>query len=669
MAVLQREKVLLALPISAPPNVVITPSNKINKWGNVYTRENYMYSAEIVDENVLMLTVFNNEGVAKYRTFTKDYSYVSQFFVNGNSKKSTTKLGNAYGEWYNDYSNYITDTNNAKIIVGWLKSYKNKDENIFAAVARYQQDIGKQKIKAMHDRIRKTVDDMMLQIKPLPKDFDKWINNIPFKDNRYILYDYAKRKQLDGYCTHCETFVKVTGAKNKAVGICPNCKTKITYLASGVTANKFCIDVDVSYIQQGSSGELIFRFFQVSRTFYRESKKLLYSTYIQEQARQFYNSNKTYRWDNFRATGEYRFCETYQRYIETSTYIYTSNLKKIFKKDIFAYTPNTKHLQYMPFADIGKMCGKLNPVRLYTNTIRYPVIEYLVKLKLYKMTYDVVRYHHDINEINLNGKNIIEVLGITKQDLPYLQKNDIGLWELDVYKTAKSKGVKALDEIIAFARKYSCKAANDIVNIAEYTTIYKAIKYANAQVDIAFQCKKYSWSRTDIFDIINDWRDYIKACKTLKYDLKNDFVLMPNNLKNAHDKTNELLESKANAKYNRAIAKLSSKLNEQYGFKTKNLLIRAPKNANEITAEGQKLRHCVGRNDQDYIKDMANRETIILFVRQISKPDKPFYTVEITDNKIRQVRGYDNEGKTPEVEKFMKQFETKILNKNKRSVA
>ena len=51
------------------------------------------------------------------------------------------------------------------------------------------------------------------------------------------------------------------------------------------------------------------------------------------------------------------------------------------------------------------------------------------------------------------------------------------------------------------------------------------------------------------------------------------------------------------------------------------------------------LHHCV----KSYISRVANGATNIMFIRQVSEPYKPFFTVEVDNNKIiQQVHGFSN---------------------------
>ena len=85
------------------------------------------------------------------------------------------------------------------------------------------------------------------------------------------------------------------------------------------------------------------------------------------------------------------------------------------------------------------------------------------------------------------------------------------------------------------------------------------------------------------------------------------------------------------------------------------LIVLPPHSAQEIVVEGQKLRHCVG----GYARSMAERRTAILFIRQEAKQNKPFFTVEVQGDKIRQVRGSNNRAPIPEVTAFLDKWKKK----------
>lgn len=79
---------------------------------------------------------------------------------------------------------------------------------------------------------------------------------------------------------------------------------------------------------------------------------------------------------------------------------------------------------------------------------------------------------------------------------------------------------------------------------------------------------------------------------------------------------------------------------EKFCYKDKDFEIIAPESGEEVIAEGRILDHCVG----SYVDRIAKGETIILFMRKRSDPQKPFYTLNISPDGTRliQAHGYKN---------------------------
>jgi len=77
---------------------------------------------------------------------------------------------------------------------------------------------------------------------------------------------------------------------------------------------------------------------------------------------------------------------------------------------------------------------------------------------------------------------------------------------------------------------------------------------------------------------------------------------------------------------------------EKFNYEEEDFLIRLPANLAEIVNEGSALRHCVG----GYTGTHASGETTILFLRKVSEPDKPFYTIEVRGPSVIQIHGFGN---------------------------
>ncbi len=63
-----------------------------------------------------------------------------------------------------------------------------------------------------------------------------------------------------------------------------------------------------------------------------------------------------------------------------------------------------------------------------------------------------------------------------------------------------------------------------------------------------------------------------------------------------------------------------------------------PQDLNEIVKEGKTLSHCVG----GYTSRHKKGETTIVLIRQVEKPLESYYTMEMHEGRLIQVRGYKN---------------------------
>lgn len=112
-------------------------------------------------------------------------------------------------------------------------------------------------------------------------------------------------------------------------------------------------------------------------------------------------------------------------------------------------------------------------------------------------------------------------------------------------------------------------------------------------------------------------------------------------------------------------AMVYQRITNQLDFEQNGMRILYPASPDDIIAEGQALHHCVG----GYVDRVAREECIILFLRQTSQLEKPFYTIEVRNQEVVQVRGDHNTEATNDVTVFMKQWEAAVLQQNTMPVA
>ncbi len=87
-------------------------------------------------------------------------------------------------------------------------------------------------------------------------------------------------------------------------------------------------------------------------------------------------------------------------------------------------------------------------------------------------------------------------------------------------------------------------------------------------------------------------------------------------------------------KFNKQLGKL-----KKYEFENDSYIAVSPKHASDLVIEGTQLRHCV----KSYIQKVIDGHTNIMFIRRKDEPEKPFFTVEISNRGvIEQVHGFAN---------------------------
>lgn len=147
------------------------------------------------------------------------------------------------------------------------------------------------------------------------------------------------------------------------------------------------------------------------------------------------------------------------------------------------------------------------------------------------------------------------------------------------------------------------------------------------------------------------WSDYLRMLRDSECDLTDSKLVFTNSLKREHDKMSRKITQIRNEKLSVDFANRAAD-NEWLEYKGTRLSAIIPRELSEIYEEGRKLNHCVG----GYAKRIVDGETVIAFLRENNKVDRPYCTVEIRNHRIVQARGFSNrEGRLiPGVSDFLK---------------
>ncbi len=483
---------------------------------------------------------------------------------------------------------------------------------------------------------------------------------------QYIFYDYKRtKKPIEGYCTACKHEVMITGQKHLKKGVCPRCKKEITYKSRG-KRGYFFDRTSVQVIQRTGEQELIIRIFKIYNDYYGEDMPA-YSFF--ESSRTFIswtqdnNIKKNWYYNSFFHRGRTPWVSgirprgwPWQHNFngDCCAHLYYHNLDEVLSNTPWQYSQLKSFV--MGLSEKLEVIPYLEAYRLY------PALEYLVKLKLYRLASSVV-YRNEWNysklPINLNGKNVQEVLGISKKHLPFFQQINPQGKQFRMFKEMIANGHTPDVAMAKWCVDQNVSDGTTLSTLLTYMSNYKLIRYADEQY---MRFKRKSWNDNngkyfEMKDMLTEYRDYLIMAEQLEFDLKNDFVLFPRNLHEAHDNANTLFNALDTEVYDEALAKSYADLVAQYQYKKDGLMIVPPHSAKEIVEEGHKLHHCVG----SYVKRVIKKQTIILFVRQTELPEKPFCTVELRDGAVAQARMMENRNPPPKVKAFLDEWKEKVL--------
>ena len=544
----------------------------------------------------------------------------------------------------------------------------------FVALSRKQSELRDACSAARRRSREKKIADRMKPLRPMGRRMESWIKKdlLP----QYIFYRYQRtQKPIPGWCSACGQTVEVAAPKHNLCGVCPSCGASVRFKSMG-KQKRIWDRTSAQIIQRISEQEIVIRIFKAHRHFFDGEAD--YS--IHESARLFV------RWDDAKSCQEEWFYNSYDKTLLTPwkrgarpqfsywqenfdadrcAHLYTRNLPRVLAGSPWEYC------QIAPFYLSDRT--ELEVIPYLAAYLRYPFVEYLIKLKLYNLAAHVVyrndSYSYTLGDehIDYNGKKFQSILKVGLEYLPLLQKLNVSYIQLGLIQGMLRLGLLPDEKLLDWCGKNKISRLRDLLVPLSYTTPHKLMRYIAEQYEKnrrpahSFNGDGY----TDYANTLVQYRDYLCMCEGLEYDLKNTFVLFPRDLKDAHDNIENLSDPEKAAIYERQIQQAYPLLEKLYRFERDGWTIKAPKTSKEITEEGHRLHHCVG----GYVKRVAMKECIILFLRRTQKLDKPVGTIEVIDNRIVQARGYKNWDLPADAQKFLTKWDAKVLKNTARQAA
>lgn len=291
-----------------------------------------------------------------------------------------------------------------------------------------------------------------------------------------------------------------------------------------------------------------------------------------------------------------------------------------------------------------------NPYALISyiyNFLKYPSIEILEKAGFERIVGERANEEKS-RAVNWRAKDLRKILGLKPKEIKEFRNRGrfARLYELEKYKDIKKMGYKVSFDQIDLLLVYKTKET--IQEIERYVKLEKALEYLGTQED---DCRIYI--------------DYLKECRQLGYDMNNKKVLFPENLQVAHEATSEKIQIQTDAEKKEDFIKSIKKLYDRPEYREDALLIRPARDPEELAKESAALHHCV----RTYVDKVVRGSCVILFIRRISEPDKPYFTLELSpEGKIIQCRGNHNCAYPEDVKEFLERWQ-KWMKKRERKAA
>ena len=536
------------------------------------------------------------------------------------------------------------------------------EHSAISALICLQWSISRRKALERKRKKQRAIIERMKYVPVLPRDLKGFIHREVMP--QYIFYDYQRKAPGHAYCTACRHEVSIAAAKHNTSGLCPRCKKKILFKSRGKSGRVFD-RATVQVLQKAEVNGLVLRIIKVYRAFVDSDIPNHFETW--ENARQFITLSSSGQCSidayYYHHKAEYDltpWCYGYRPVLypwqdnftaDMSGVLYQRNLSDTLKDTPWAYS------QLEAFSDIASFSGVATFLSAY---IKRPKIEHLIKMKLYCLVSGIIYggYSYSaLQAINFNGENMRAILGIDRPYFPLLRELNPSIDQLHLIRQLLQADHKPSTEQIKWFIANRISNADAAKGLLAHMSVHKLQRYVERQFAPDDEAVLSRVDYHSMNAVITDYHDYLRMCKELQYDVKNSFVLFPHMLKDAHDSAAKTLRDRHTAEQEKAIADSFDEWQKRYQYQSKELMMIPPHSAKEIADEGAALHHCV----RHYVKKVAEKESVILFVRNVDEPDKSLCTVEVRDGQVVQTRGFDNEDPPAKIKAFIERWKRQVL--------
>ncbi len=542
----------------------------------------------------------------------------------------------------------------------FLKAEKTGNHQLDNLCTWVEQTRQEMKKRSMEERGELMDEDYRLCPEALPEGMIDYIRREVLPKDRVIIY---KRGNVNGICTVCGTQVRAMGRRfTQSTRVnCPNCGARVSCVLEDGCAFAANYIENIVAVQKGTDGKTVFfRQWLLRRDHTARWEHI--EDFLHETVRYAIRGAKTAKWQK---QGKWNYYMKTERY-ELDEWIRWSD-NRIYDGGYYFYTGGIEEALQgtaMQYADLdGYLAAERrneNPIYFLEYHAKYPVIEFLWKAGYRNIVHNRIfgMDRENRNAILWERKKLKECFKFPLRILKLMPPEE---WKLDDVQRAnylwKNYGERITDAEMQMALQ-SRTDVQSLTGAMPYAGIGKILKYIQKQTEKRKEEKGHTTYTPE--GIIRAYRDYLRECEQLHFDLHDREILFPKDLTAAHNRTMEQVKFEKNKadqeKFQKAVEKL-----EKFAWSEGEFFIRPAREQMELTAEGKALHHCVG----GYIKRMAEGETAIFFLRKVSEPDKPFYTLELQKKRVIQCRTEHNASydRKPDVKNFVDMWMEKVVKK------
>lgn len=542
----------------------------------------------------------------------------------------------------------------------FLKAEKTGNHQLDNLCTWVEQTRQEMKKRSMEERGELMDEDYRLCPEALPEGMIDYIRREVLPEDRVIIY---KKGNVQGTCSVCGRKVHTIGRRfvQGTRVSCPSCGARVSCVLEDGCAFAANYIENIVAVQKGTDGETVFfRQWLLHRD--NSARWEHIEDFLQETVRYAIRGNKTAKWQK---QGKWNYYMKTERYSLDEWTRWQGN--RIYDGSYFFYPGGTEEAlsgTAMQYADLEGYLEERghnkNPIYFLEYHAKYPVIEFLWKAGYRNIVHNRIfgMDRENRNAIRWERKRLKECFKFPLRILKLMPSEE---WKLDDVQRANYLWKNYGERITDAEMQTALQSRTDVQSLTvamPYAGIGKILKYIQKQTEKRKEEKGHTTYTLE--GIIRAYRDYLRECEQLHFDLHDREILFPKDLVAAHDRTMKQIAFEKNKadqeKFQKAVEKL-----EKFAWSEGEFFIRPAREQMELAAEGKALHHCVG----GYIKRMAEGETAIFFLRKANEPDKPFYTLELQKKRVIQCRTEHNASydRKPDVKNFVDMWMEKIVKK------